>query len=147
MNATMAAKFKELVDKLEGTSLPHGALACSDSRRWRDPALDTEQLLSKAEAAGSADFEEVLMLCDRIHELEAELDFLNSSYALDDDSNLTASGIKIARNARALIALKTKNERLAGACKTAISEILLASELSTEARNRMLLVISAALSD
>lgn len=147
MNSAMAAKFKALIEKLEGTALPHGALACSDSRKWRDPSLDTEMLLSKAEASGSANFEEVLLLCNRIHELEAELDFLNASYALDEDTNLSESGAKLARNARALLALKQKNSRLAGACKTAISEILLATELSADARNRMLLVISSALAE
>jgi hypothetical protein len=147
MNQLLLSKIKAIIDELDATYLPEGALACSPSRRLSPAALDTELLLSKAEITGSIGFDETLALCNRLHELEAELDFINSTYAIDDDSHLTAGGLKMARNARALLALKNKNAKLTEACRAALRAVVTAGELSEGSRNAILLSISAALSD
>lgn len=146
MDALRSSKFKELLNKVSGTRLPHGALACGDSRKSHS-AVDTELVLANAEATGSASFEEVLAICNRLHELEAEIDFLNASYALDDDANLSEDGLRLARSARALLILKKKNKELADACRFLISEIFMISDISEETRTRVLTTVSSIVSE
>lgn len=135
-------KFNELLAKIKNLDLPHGALACGNTRGG---AIDTELVLANTKQAGSADLDTVTSLCDRIHELEAELDFINDTYAEGDLSSMTHEAIRMSKNARALLFLKDKNKKLAEACRNAMVEAQLNTEISDSSRDRIVDAIMRAL--